>query len=80
VTCNKTRRFSQPCSRTSVFQSSHLEHLSGALAVAGGDEGGVHVQEAVGLEELMRGKGQGVADAGHRADGVGSRPQMRLED
>ena len=34
-------------------QGGHLEHLTGALAVAGGDDGGLGVDEAPLLEELV---------------------------
>ena len=36
----------------------------------------MQVQEAVRLEEVVRGPGEGVPDARHRADGVGARPQV----
>ncbi len=58
------------------MKGSYLEHLAGALAVGGGDERGVQVQEAVRLEEVVRGLGEGVADARDRCDGVGARPQV----
>ena len=38
-------------------QRSHLEHLACALAVAAGDDGGVDVDKAPLLEELMHGIG-----------------------
>lgn len=53
--------------------NTHREHLAGALAVAGCDDGCVHVVEAAALEEAVRGVGQRVADARDRADGVGPR-------
>ena len=36
----------------------------------------MQVQEAMRLEEVMRGPGEGVPDARHRANGVGARPQV----
>mmetsp|Transcript_29576 Transcript_29576/g.84843 ORF Transcript_29576/g.84843 Transcript_29576/m.84843 type:complete len:703 (+) Transcript_29576:138-2246(+) len=56
-------------------QGRHLEHLAGTLAVRGGDERRVHVDEVPLTEELVRGVGQGVAHAGHGADdgGAGSK-------
>jgi len=39
-------------------QRGHLEHLAGALAVAGGDDGGLCVDKAAILEELVDGVGR----------------------
>ena len=55
-----------------------LEHFAGALAVAGRDDRGVDVKEAVALEEGVGGVGELVADAGDGADRVGAWPQVRL--
>lgn len=46
---------------------AHLEHLPGALAVGAGDDGGVHVEEALLLEKGVRGRRQRVADPSNRA-------------
>ena len=48
----------------------HLEHLAGTLAIGGGDNRGVNVEETSLLEEKMSGKGQVVADTGDSTDGV----------
>ena len=61
---------------TKFGSTSHLEHLPGPLAVRGGDEGGVDVEEAVALEEVVRGASQGAAYPRHRADSVGPRPKV----
>jgi hypothetical protein len=44
--------------RVGDVQRGDLEHLTGALAVAGGDDGGVNVDKAAALEELMDGVGR----------------------
>ena len=46
------------------FYHSDLKHFPGPFCVAGGDDGRVHVQKLVLLEEGVRGKRQLVADAG----------------
>ena len=46
-------------------QGGHPEHLAGAFAVRGGDDGGVHVDKAPVLEELVNGEGR------HRPDPEG---------
>lgn len=56
----------------------HLEHLACALAVTGSDNGRMHVQEPMALEEGVGGIGELVANAGDGADGVGAWPQVRL--
>ena len=56
--------------------TTDLEHLTGALAVRGGDDGSVHVAEAPLLEELVCGERQRVADARDRGQGVGARAQV----
>lgn len=61
-----------------LLNSPYLEHLSGALTVAGGNNRGVHVQEAILLEKLVRGKSQRIADACHGADCVCTRTQVHL--
>ena len=57
-------------------QGGHLEHGSGSLAVARGDERGVEVVEALVLEEAVHGVGQGAADAQDGAEGIGARAQV----
>ena len=52
-------------------QGGHLEHLAGTLAVAGGDDGGVHVDKAPVLEEAVDGVG------GYRAHPEGGGEQIR---
>ena len=47
------------------IQRRHLEHLAGALAVRAGDDGGLDIDEAVALEELVHRHGR------HRADTEG---------
>mmetsp|Transcript_188 Transcript_188/g.472 ORF Transcript_188/g.472 Transcript_188/m.472 type:complete len:424 (-) Transcript_188:333-1604(-) len=54
----------------------HLEHLASPLAVGCRNDGRVHVQEPVVLEELVRGVGEGVSDARDGPDRVGARPQV----
>jgi hypothetical protein len=54
----------------------HLEHLARALAVAGAEDGRVHILEASALEEGVRGVRQRAAHARDRANGVGARPQV----
>lgn len=56
--------------------SGHLEHLSGALAVRGCDDGRVDVLEATVLEEQMRGEGQVVSHSSHSADQVRAGSQV----
>ena len=57
-------------------QGGHLEHLPGALAVAGGDDGGVDVDEAPVLEEAVDGVGGGAAHPEGGGEQVGPGPQV----
>ena len=50
------------------FCHSDLEHFPSAFCVAGGDDGRVHVQKLVLLEEGVRRKRQLVADARDGSD------------
>ena len=54
------------------IQGGHLEHLAGALAVAAGDDGGLHIDEAPALEELMHRIGRHGADAERGGKQVGA--------
>ena len=58
-------------------QRGDPEELTGALGIAGRDDGRVDPVEAVLVEVAVDGHGQGVAHAGHGADGVRARPQVR---
>ena len=49
------------------IQRGHLEHLTGTLAVGGGDDGGVDVDKATVLEEAV----DGVCGGGANAEGCG---------
>ena len=53
-----------------------LEHLSSSFTVRRSDQWSVDVQEASGLEEKMRGKGQSVTDSGDSTDQVRSWSEM----
>lgn len=55
-----------------------LEHLAGALAIGGGDDGRVDVKESALLEELMCRVSQVVADASHSSNQVGAGSQVGL--
>ncbi len=57
-------------------QGGHLEHLAGALAVAAGDDGGLHIHEAPALEELMHRVGRHGANAERGGEQVGTGPQV----
>jgi len=57
-------------------EGGHEEHLAGALAVAGGDDGRVEIEEAAVLEELVGRRRQAVADPRHGAEGVRPGPQV----
>ena len=54
----------------------HLKHLPGTFAVGGCDDGGVEVEEAFFVEELVDGNGHVVTDAVHGSKCVGSRTQV----
>ena len=58
-----------------VFRGD-LEHLTGAFAVAGSDEGRVEIEEAVLVEVVVHGHGHVVADAEDRAESIGAQTQM----
>ena len=55
-------------SRLQLLISSHLEHLPRSLAVVGGHDGRVDVEEAPGVEEGVSGKRKGVSDASNSRD------------
>ena len=57
-------------------ECGHLEHGTGALGVAGGDDGGLDELEAPVLEEGVDGVGHGVPHPRHGPKGVGAGPQM----
>ena len=57
-------------------QRRNLEHSSGALAVAGGDEGCVEIEESALVEELMDGESQCRAYSQHGAEGGGAGAQV----
>ena len=54
----------------------HLKHLTGALTVAGGDEGGVDVHVVALLEIAVDGGGHHAAHAENGVKGVGAHTQM----
>ncbi len=62
--------------RVGQVQRGDLEHLAGALGVAGRDHGRGQVEEAARLEVLVDGHEQRVAHPGHRAEGVGAQAQV----
>ena len=64
--------------RVDRVDGGDVEHLAGALAVARGDDGGVHVDEAAILEEAMDGSGGHGAHAEDGAEQVGARAQVLL--
>ena len=55
-------------SRLQLLISSHLEHLPRSLAVVGGHDGRVDVEEAAGVEEGVSGERKGVPDASNSRD------------
>ena len=57
-------------------QGGHPEHLPGALTVGGGDDGGVDIDKAPVLEELMDGKGRHRAHPEGRGEEVGPGAQV----
>ena len=57
-------------------QGGHTEHLARALTVGAGDEGSVHVDKALLLEEAVDGVGRGAAHPESRREGVGAGAQM----
>ena len=62
--------------RVFKVERRHLEHLARALAVAAGDDGGVDVDEAAALEELVHGVGRRASHAESRGEEVRARAQM----
>ena len=58
------------------IQRGHLEHLAGALAVGAGDDGGLDIDEAPALEELVNGVGRHGADAEGGGKQIGAGPQV----
>ena len=54
----------------------HLEHLSGALAVASGDQRRVHIDKALLLEKFMDRIGDQGTHTEHRLEGIGPGAQM----
>jgi len=60
-----------------LIYCAYLELLARAFAVRCGDDGRVDVDEAMRLEEVVRGVGELVAHARDGADGIGARPQVR---
>ena len=69
-------RAALPPGRVLHVQGGHAEHLPRALAVAGGDDGGVDVDEALVLEEAVDGVGRHTAHPECRGEEVGAGPQM----
>ena len=57
-------------------QGGDPEHLAGAFAVAGGDDGGVDVDKAPVLEEAVDGVGRHAAHPEHGGEQVGPGPQV----
>ena len=57
-------------------QSGHAEHLARALTVRAGEDRGVHVDEALLLEEAVDGVGRGAAHPECGREGVGAGAQM----
>ena len=62
--------------RVLKVERRHLEHLARALAVGAGDDGGVDVDEAAALEELVHGIGRRAANAEGRGEEVRARAQV----
>ena len=62
--------------RVGRVDRGHVEHLAGALAVACGDDGRVHIDEAALLEEGVDGEGGHGAHAEHGAEQVGAGAQV----
>ena len=57
-------------------QGGHPEHLAGALAVGGGDDGGVDIDEAPVLEEAVDGVGRHAPHPEGGGEQVGAGPQV----
>ena len=62
--------------RVLKVQRRHLEHLARALAVAAGNDGGVDIDEAAALEELVHGVGRRASHTESRGEEVRARAQM----
>ena len=60
------------------IERGHAEHLAGALAVARGDDGRVHIDEAALLEEAVDGRRCDGADAEDGTEEVRARAQVLL--
>ena len=70
-----------PCSSKgglAGLNDDNAKHLARALAVACGDDGGIHVDEAAILEETMNCRGRNRAHAENGAEQVGARAKMLL--
>ena len=70
------KKSSASCAILSSGQGGDAEHFAGTLAIAGGDDRGVDVDEIALLEEPVDGVGHAAADAEHRAVEVGARPEV----
>ena len=57
-------------------EGRHLEHIAGSFRIRGGDERGVEVHEALGVEVLVDCEGHLAAQAEHRTEGVGAGAHM----
>ena len=60
------------------IQRGHTEHFARALAVAGGDQRGVHIHKVLIGEEAVDALRGYRADAEHRREQIGARAQVRL--
>ena len=58
------------------IQRGDVEHLTGALAIGGGDDWGLDVDEVPLLKEAVYGVGEDVAHAEGRAEGVTADPEV----
>lgn len=63
---------------TGTTDWADLEHLPSALTVGRRDDGCVYVEEPAVLEELVRGEGETVANAGEGGDGVRADAEVNL--
>ncbi len=62
--------------RVAEIQGGHLEHLAGPFAIAGGNDGGVNVDEAPVLEEAVDGVGSHAAHPEGGGEQVGAGTQV----
>ena len=62
--------------RVLQIQRRDLKHLARALAVGAGDDGGVDIDEAAALEELVHGVGRRASHAEGRGEEVRARTKM----